>query len=623
MPGITGIIKFNTNKEKIRELTEFLSASLVHKDWQKSSIDYYENYGFGKVDLEEIFYPLLIDKGIIVSFYGQAVGYRDFETGTQIEININDSSDILSKKIIEAYKLGKLESFIPSINGLFSFFIYDKERNSLIIGNDRYGLRPIYYRKISDGIIFSSELKGLIEIKQKIENLKNTVNEEAIIEHFTFQHLFGAKTMIKEISLFSPASILKYSDDEISLTNYWQPQFKEKRDMTEKEAIEGLDEKIKKAVERKISRNQKDIGIGLSGGLDSRIILDILEKLKGENKFVLRSFNYGMSEDNLDSLFSKRLANLYGIVHEFIRIGYKSCLEKGLASIGPEYSGFDFRFVPFYEEVRRKGIKDVFSGEFGDCSFGKDIEEEFKNAIDITTFSEILFNKWNRIIPHKIQKQFFKEKLHPYIDLSKETFLNLVKKYEQPSFVNTFDVISVLDFERRHCGITSLAAKDYVQIHSPYLDYDFQDFIYKLPLSYRFNESIIKKYIKEKLPIASSVPRNTLELFGNESIFTKIWVNLLKTKNYVSSILFKIFRKEIIKPINMKAVNGRQVLVDNSELVKKILLNGEKCLWKDFLNEEFVSKILEKDPKRLKNWEIYLIDKLIMFEFWLKKIEIL
>lgn len=607
MPGITGIIKFNTKKERIKELIGFLGDRLVHENWQKTCVDYDDNCGFEKVDLNEIFYPLLTDGKIVAGFYGQAVGYKDFETGVQVEINIDKSDEIVLKKIIQAYKINKLEIFIPSINGLFSFFVYDKEKNKLILGNDRYGLKPIYYRIIPEGIIFSSEIEGLVEIKQKIQNLENNINQEAIIEYFTFQHIFGTKTIIKEISMLFPASILNLKDNKTALINYWKPQFN-KLTITKEEAIKELDRILKKAVKRRIPKNQKNIGISLSGGLDSRIILNTLKELEKENQFNLFSFNYGTTKSNLDSLFSKQLASLYNITHKFICIDYKSCLEKGSTKVGAEWSGFQFRYVPFFEEVRKEGIKDVFLGEFGDCSFGKDIKDEFKNSTDIITFSKVLFSEWNRIIPHGIQKQFFKEELHPYIDLIKENFLDLIQKNKQPSFIDTFNIVNIMHFERRHCGIIGLAAKNFVQPYSPYLDYDFQDFIYKLPLDYKMNELIAKKYIKEKLPLASSIPRNTLELFGNEPFLVKIWVGLLKVKHY-------------FKPINMKAIDGKQAFIDNWEFIKNTLINGENRLWVNFFEEKLVFDILKKNQSKLKNWEIYLIDKLLSFELWLKKAE--
>lgn len=618
MSGIAGIVQLGRRKEEIKDCVEFLVGSLLHENWQKSHIDYSDNYGFEKVDLEENFTPLESNEEMIAGFYGYAVAYKDIKSEALVEIDVEKSDGIIPKKIIDAYRLNKLGNLVPTINGLFSFFVYDKQKNKLIIGNDRYGLKPVYYRKINNGIIFSSEFNGLVEIKQKIPNLRNTINKEAVVEYFTFQHLFGTKTMIKEISLFPPASILTYANEKISLTKYWKPQFNENNDITEDEIIEKVDQKLIKAVKRRIPKNQENIGVSLSGGLDSRIILHILKKSALENNFKIFSFNYGINRNNLDSLLSKQLAYLYGTTHSFIPVNYKSCLEKGLTNIGVEYSGFDFRCIPFYEKVRKEGIKHIFLGEFGDCSFGKDIKKEYINATNEMIFSEALFKEWNRIIPYDIQKIIFRKEIHHYLDSSKRNLLNLIHEYKQSSFANIFNLLNILEFERRHCASISLAAKEYVHVYSPYLDYEFQDYFYKLPLHYKYKERMTKRYIKEKLFPASTIPRNTLELLGNESIRMKIWVSLLKLKNYFALILLKIFQKEMIKPVKTKGIDGKWILINNWEFIKKVLLGG-RYLWRTFLDENTVFEILEKDPNKLKNWEVHFVDKLVMCELWFQK----
>ena len=358
MPGIVGIIQSGGEKEKIKGYIDFLTDSLIHESWQKSSIIFNNNYGFGKIGLEESFVPLLFDKDIITGFDGYAVAYKDFKTGIQKEINIDKSSEILPRKIIEAYRLNKLDIFIPSINGQFSFFIYDNQKNKLIIGNDRYGLRPVYYRKITDGIVFSSELNGLVEIKQKISDLKNTINKEAIVEYFTFQHLLGTKTMIKEIYLLPPASILTYMNKEISINNYWIPKFNENNfNLSEREAIEELDQRLRRAVQRRIPKSEKSIGLTLSGGLDSRCILALLCQVN--NPLKIKSFNYGMTQNNLDSLFAKQIAELYNSDFVFVKYNvssYLSNIEKGLKYLNAEFPGLSMREIETYKMMRDECI---------------------------------------------------------------------------------------------------------------------------------------------------------------------------------------------------------------------------------------------------------------------------
>ena len=379
-----------------------------------------------------------------------------------------------------------------------------------------------------------------------------------------------------------------------------------------------IDEALKTAVNRRIPRNKEKVGIGLSGGLDSRIILHhLINSEKGkQTKFF--SFNYGINENNMDSILSKKLADLYNLDHQFVHIDYKKMLEKGLTYSEAELGGLGFRCIPFYEEIRKRGIKTVFLGEFGDCSFGKDIKKDYLNIRNEESFAEELFNDWNRIIPYGEQNSFFQHHMHPYIELSKKTILNLIKEHPNKNFGNTFNALNILEFERRRCAANSIAGKDFVQVISPFLDYDFQDFIYKLPIGLKLNERAAKEYVK-KLNLISKIPRNTLEFFGNESLNARIWCYLLRIRHYLSRLFTKKIRIEAVKPIQLKGIDGKKLLSINWDFITEIL-NNKNALWKNFFEPKTIKKILEKKPQKMTSWEVYFIDKLVSFELWLNDI---
>lgn len=620
MPGIVGIVKFGAEKRDMETEIKFLVDSITHESWQKSSIIYNTNFGFGKVDLEHSFTPLVFNEDVIVGFYGHAVTYKDFENEKQIEIDVQESNEIISNKIIDAYKSNKLDEFIPSVNGLFSFFIFDKIRNKLVIGNDRYGLRPVYYRKIDNGIIFSSEFNGLVKIKQKIFGIENTINNEAVVEYFTFQHLLGIKTLIKAISLLTPASIQTYMGNKIDIMNYWSPKFNENNfNLSEKEALEELDQKLARAVQRRVPKSEKIIGLTLSGGLDSRCILALL--CQSNNPLKINSFNYEMTQNNLDSLFGKQIAELYNSDFVFVKYdvnSYLPSIEKGSKYLNAEFPGLSMREIETYKTIRNKDIKYLFTGEFGDPLSGSHIEKEYLNITTKGQLLEKIFHQWNRIVPFLVQSEFYTTEMHKYKKCSKSNLKHIIMLDEHWYMANSACFLDFTERQRRFSISIDLLGSNFMNMISPFTDHDYVDFMLKLPLDLRFRQKLFKEYLKMKLPQTARVPRNNFELLGNESIRTRLWITSLKLKNYISLILTKIFRKELIKPIKTKGIDGRQVLIDNWELVKEILLSSKR-LWINFLNEKFVFEILEKDPNKLKNWEVYSIDKLVTFELWLQK----
>ena len=62
-----------------------------------------------------------------------------------------------------------MEKIIPELNGMFSFLIYDRVNNSCFIARDRFGIKPIYYAENNNIIIFSSEIKPILNYLNTIQ----------------------------------------------------------------------------------------------------------------------------------------------------------------------------------------------------------------------------------------------------------------------------------------------------------------------------------------------------------------------------------------------------------------------------------------------------------------------
>ena len=89
---------------------------------------------------------------------------------------------------------------------------------------DRYGIKPIYYWFNGRTIVFSSEIKGIIEHPEyKIE-----VDLDALNEYFTFQNLFSFNTLFKGINLLPPANIVSVdcNSKKIIHNSWWTRFFK-------------------------------------------------------------------------------------------------------------------------------------------------------------------------------------------------------------------------------------------------------------------------------------------------------------------------------------------------------------------------------------------------------------
>lgn len=54
---------------------------------------------------------------------------------------------------------------VNKLNGVYSFAIWDSQKEELFLVRDRFGIKPLYYALINDSLIFASEVKALLNIE--------------------------------------------------------------------------------------------------------------------------------------------------------------------------------------------------------------------------------------------------------------------------------------------------------------------------------------------------------------------------------------------------------------------------------------------------------------------------
>ena len=71
-------------------------------------------------------------------------------------------------------------SYIEELNVIFSIALWDGKRKKLYLIRDRVGVKPLFYTKRGDTLIFASEIKGLFAYP----GVKPVINREGLCEIF-------------------------------------------------------------------------------------------------------------------------------------------------------------------------------------------------------------------------------------------------------------------------------------------------------------------------------------------------------------------------------------------------------------------------------------------------------
>lgn len=175
--------------------------------------------------------------------------------------------------LITAYQRNKLEEVLHDLDGYFAAVMYDATKRCILVFSDRLGFRPIYYRHSGNQFSWSTELKGFFALP----GFSPDYDKDAIKTFLTLGHLVGDQSWFRDVKLIPPASILTYSLSENSLQShrYWSWEEIKPQKLSKDDAASQLAFLLQKAVAKRIFP-KTDLGLMLSGGLDSRTILACL-----------------------------------------------------------------------------------------------------------------------------------------------------------------------------------------------------------------------------------------------------------------------------------------------------------------------------------------------------------
>lgn len=220
--------------------------------------------------------PLAYDNLLMV-FNGEIYNFLEIKQELkEYEFKTSSDSEVL---LYTFHKFGVFEG-IKKVFGMFSIVLYDKLNKKIYLIRDKSGIKPLYYSFYKNGIVFSSEIKPILQI---IDN--KDINEKAILNHITFLFNFNDETAFKNVYKLKPAHILEFSERGYNIYQYWDYKFSnniESLILAKKEFIETFDKVIKSQL-----ISDTEVSVFLSGGIDSSLISLFASKYKNLKAFSL------------------------------------------------------------------------------------------------------------------------------------------------------------------------------------------------------------------------------------------------------------------------------------------------------------------------------------------------
>jgi asparagine synthase (glutamine-hydrolysing) len=165
-------------------------------------------------------------------------------------------------------------AFLDRLNGAFLVAIWDRRDRTLIVCNDRLGLFPLYYAS-AGGLLFGSGVRAILADPA----VDRSVDPIAINEFLLYDHALGDRTLVEAVRLLPQASILTFRDGDLAIRPYWTLRYPQTYEPQPEAAyVEGLLERLRTSTARQRPGGQRAAML-LSGGLDSRLLLGLLDEL--------------------------------------------------------------------------------------------------------------------------------------------------------------------------------------------------------------------------------------------------------------------------------------------------------------------------------------------------------
>ncbi|QKF83301.1 asparagine synthase (glutamine-hydrolyzing) [Halarcobacter ebronensis] len=507
MCGIIGTNNKSVNFTKAVELLE-------HRGPDNLGYYEYKNNQFGHtrlsiIDLDkEANQPMEFDQ-LVITFNGEIYNYKELIESEKLHCVTKSDTEVL----IRLYqKYGK--DFLNKLNGMFSFCIYDKTKDSFFCARDRFGKKPFYYYH-KDGIfIYASEIKSIL----KLLCTQPEMNMNAFYEYLSFMTPINTNTFYKDIKKLFAGSFLYKEGKEFITKKYYDIDNINTTVFDEEEALKRIEEILISSVK---SRLVSDVEVAtlLSGGVDSSLVSALYAKIgrKKINTFCIGYDEYEhYSELNYAKVVSKHIKSNH---HELIMNSkdFVNTLDLVFNQMDEPFA--DSASIPTYllsEFINKHGIKVALSGEGSDESFlGYDNYFKMLEYYDKKPQKEVfnLTKDWEYNFRALNKKHIYQTSGETFTEIQKE---KLLLNYKASSYIDNYNCnyppfkwLTYIDFkiwieDVLMTKIDRMSMAHSLELRAPFLDYRLVEYVLSIDKSVKIgntNKYLLKKIAEKYLPL--------------------------------------------------------------------------------------------------------------------------
>jgi asparagine synthase (glutamine-hydrolysing) len=238
--------------------------------------------------------------------------FVDPETRAELKRKGHERGEAAGSWLVHFYE-EQGDRFFEKLNGLFSGLLIDKRRNRAFLFNDRYGLERIYFCETKDATYFASEAKALLRILPELR----AFDEEGVAQFLTYGCTLGERTLFRGVQLLPGGSVWSFENGKRHKRKYFSPEIWESQPILTVEAFGSEFQETFKRILPRYFESESRIGISLTAGLDTRMIMACRPESNGQP--ICYTFA-GETGETLDARLAARVAEVCSLQHRIVRI---------------------------------------------------------------------------------------------------------------------------------------------------------------------------------------------------------------------------------------------------------------------------------------------------------------
>ena len=458
------------------------------------------------VDLVGSSQPIIGNNGTVLVANGEIYNHLNLRSKLNYNWNTSGDSEVILALHDDYINKGggnTHKHWIAKLNGMFSFALWDSNREELILARDALGIKPLVRCNVDESLLFSSEIKAF----HAHESYLPKINETSLALRLSWEYTLDSSTLIEGVHQVRPGTVEVWKLDEqskpylSSVSNFERQKISANASWSPENDAKSLLESFTVSVQERLMADVP-VGIVLSGGLDSSLVAAVAsEAAEREGKPVPACWTVAESEDNPDWIAAENVAASLDLVHHKSIMSEDSFVKDipSLSWFGEDLDVSVLFFQPLFQQMKQhvkvglcgQGADEIHAGypRFKSLEGHRKMVLERLNSIDDSVANDIV----KKNLP--LDGCWYSNSLHPE-DYTGDLHQMLNFELERGQLSN---------FQLRLVDRHSMAHS--LEVRVPFLGKSHREQSYSLPADWRLPSNGLEKAALRSAARLTALPR--------------------------------------------------------------------------------------------------------------------